>query len=301
MSWLHFVTYFLLCTFKFVLIAVPVIAIENAGDPRLDDYRNVPDPELVARGGMFVAEGRLVVRRLLTESSLATRSLLVTEPVRASLADVINARPQLAVYVTPQAVMSDITGFDIHRGCLALGERPRPVPWQDVVAGNDANPKSQTPNPKTVVVLERVANADNVGGVFRNAAAFGAVGVLLDAVSTDPLYRKAIRTSMGAALLVPFARAEPWPGVLHDLRERGFAVVAMTPAPSATTLRETVERIGGRPVAIVLGHEGEGLTRAALDACEYHTRISLTAGVDSLNVAAAAAVALYELRERGRT
>jgi tRNA G18 (ribose-2'-O)-methylase SpoU len=289
-----------------------VIPIDDAGDPRLDDYRNVPDPELVRRGGMFVAEGRLVVRRLLTESPFVTRSLLVTEPVRASLADVINARPQLAVYVVPQAVMSDITGFNIHRGCLALGERPRPVPWQDIVTRAPQLPtKSQIPDPKTqipepkaqspqiVIVLERIANADNVGGVFRNAAAFGAGAVLVDSASADPLYRKAIRTSMGAALLVPFARAEPWPGVVHDLRERGFAVIAMTPAPPAATLRETVEGIGGRPAAIVLGHEGEGLTRAALDACEYRARIPMAAGVDSLNVAAVSAVALYEMRRAG--
>ena len=278
-----------------------MIPVDDAADRRLEDYRNVPDPELVRRGGLFVAEGRLVARRLLTGSPLATRSLLVTEPVRASLADVITARPELAVYVVPQSVMSDITGFNIHRGCLALGERPPLAPWQDVVGGTDTHPTSRTPHHKPVVVLERVANADNVGGVFRNAAAFGAGGVLLDTVSTDPLYRKAIRTSMGAALVVPFARAEPWPGVLHDLRERGFAVVAMTPAPFAASLRETVERVAGRPAAIVLGHEGEGLTRAALDACEYHARIPITAAIDSLNVAAVAAVALYEWRERGRT
>jgi tRNA G18 (ribose-2'-O)-methylase SpoU len=275
---------------------MPVIAIENAGDPRLDDYRNVPDPDLVRRGGMFVAEGRLVVRRLLTESALATRSLLVTEPVRASLADVIDARPRLTVYVVPQAVMSGVTGFNIHRGCLALGERPRAVPWQDIIQ------QLSTPNaqlPSVVVALERVANADNVGGIFRNVAAFGAAAVLLDPLSTDPLYRKAIRTSMGAALLVPFARAEPWPEVLHGLRERGFAVVAMTPAPPAATLRETVAGIGGRPVAIVLGHEGEGLTRATLDACEYRARIPMAAAVDSLNVATAAAITLYEMRRAG--
>jgi tRNA G18 (ribose-2'-O)-methylase SpoU len=197
--------------------------------------------------------------------------------------------------VVPQSVMTSITGFHLHRGCLALGERPRPVPWQDIITGVTQIPKPNAQRPIVVVVLERVANADNVGGVFRNAAALGADAVLLDSVSTDPLYRKAIRTSMGAALLVPFARAEPWPGVLHDLRERGFAVIAMTPARSAPTLRETVEGIAGRRAAIVLGHEGEGLTRTALDACEYHARIPITGGIDSLNVAAAAAVALYEL------
>ncbi len=264
-----------------------MIPVEDAEDSRLDDYRNVPDPELVRRGGMFVAEGRLVVRRLLTESPFRTRSLMVTETAHQSLADVLGARRDLAVYVVPPSTMTAISGFNVHRGCLAIGERPQPARWQDIVASN-------------VVVLERVANPDNVGGVFRNAAAFGAGAVLLDAVSTDPLYRKAIRTSMGATLLVPFARAEPWPGVLHDLRERGFAVVAMTPASSAATLRATVEGIAGRPAAIVLGHEGEGLTREALDACEYRARIPMAAGVDSLNVATAVAIALYEMRRHER-
>jgi tRNA G18 (ribose-2'-O)-methylase SpoU len=141
-----------------------------------------------------------------------------------------------------------------------------------------------------------VANADNVGGVFRSAAAFGATAVLLDPDSTDPLYRKAIRTSMGAALQVPFARAEPWPGALSTLRERGFAVVALTPATGSRPLREVVDTVVPRSVAVVLGHEGEGLTDGTLAACEFHARIPISPGVDSLNVAAAAGIALYEVR-----
>ncbi len=267
---------FQLCTLHFLLISDPL-------DPRLDDYHNVPDPELVQRGGMFVAEGRLVVRRLLTESSLVTRSVMVTEAARASLDEVLVMRPDVPVYVVPPPVMNGITGFNIHRGCLALGERPQPSAWQDVVAGL-----------QTIVVLERVANADNVGGIFRNAAAFGVRAVLLDEASTDPLYRKAIRTSMGASLLVPFARAEPCPAVLRELRASGFATVAMTPATSASTVRSIADAVGARPVALVLGHEGDGLTTAALEACEYHARIPTTSTVDSLNVATAAAIALYE-------
>ena len=212
---------------------------------------------------------------------------MLTEPGRAVLADVIARRPDLPVYVVPPPLMGGITGFNIHRGCLAIGERPRPSAWQDLVTGA-----------KTIVVLERVANADNVGGVFRNAAAFGAEAVLLDAVSTDPLYRKAIRTSMGAALLVPFARAEPWPAVLHDLRERGFVVIGLTPAESAADIRATLDAVERRPVAIVVGHEDEGLSRDALDACEHRARIPIASGVDSLNVATASALALYEVSRR---
>lgn len=267
---------------------MPVASIDDPKDPRLEDYRNVPDPELIRRGGIFIAEGRLVVRRLLTDSPLATRSVMVTEPARESLADVVATRPNLPVYLVPPAVMNGITGFNIHRGCLAIGERAPEASWQEIVAGAGV-----------IVVLERVANADNVGGVFRNAAAFGAAGVLLDSVSTDPLYRKAIRTSMGAALVVPFARAEPWPGVLHELGERGFATVAMTPAPWAAPIRRAVDASGQRPVALVVGHEGEGLSRAALDACECHARIPIVSDVDSLNVATAAAIGLYEFRRAG--
>jgi tRNA G18 (ribose-2'-O)-methylase SpoU len=272
------------------LSAVPLIRIDDAGDERLGDYRGVSDADLAARNGLFIAEGRLVVRRLLAASRFPTRSVLVTEPALKALADVLDPIPTLPVFVVPQSVMNGVTGFNIHRGCLAIGERPTPARWPDVV---DQLP---TPNaqPPIVAVLERVANADNVGGVFRSAAAFGAGAVLLDPVSTDPLYRKAIRTSMGAALQVPFARAEPWPGALLELRRLGFAVIAMTPAPAAPVLRDVVRGVAGRRVAIVLGHEGEGLTPEALAACELQARIPISGHIDSLNVVAAAAIALYE-------
>jgi tRNA G18 (ribose-2'-O)-methylase SpoU len=260
---------------------VTLIRIDDTADPRLADYRGVSDPDLAVRGGLFVAEGRLVVRRLLAQSRLTARSVLVTEPALAALADVLDGRPGLPVFVVPQPVINDITGFNIHRGCLAIGERPEPGDWR-AIAG------------ELIVVLERVANADNIGGVFRSAAAFGAEAVLLDPVSTDPLYRKAIRTSMGAALQVPFARAEPWPAALRELSAQGFAVVAMTPAPAALSLREVVAAIAGRRVAIVLGHEGEGLTAQALEACDLQARVPISGDVDSLNVAATAAIALYE-------
>jgi tRNA G18 (ribose-2'-O)-methylase SpoU len=262
---------------------VTLIRIDDAGDERLDDYRGVSDPDLAARNGLFIAEGRLVVRRLLGASRFQTRSVLVTEPALAALKDVLPLQPSVPVFAVSQYLMNGITGFNIHRGCLAIGERGDPESWRGILAGQ-----------QLVVALERVANADNVGGIFRNVLAFGAGSVLLDPVSTDPLYRKAIRTSMGAALQVPFARAEPWPAALRALREIGFAVVAMTPAPEAPTLRNVVRAVAGRSVAIVLGHEGEGLTAEALAACEVQARIPISGNVDSLNVASAAAIALYE-------
>ena len=273
---------------------MPVIRIHDRGDTRLADYRAVSDPDEAVRRGLFVAEGRLVVRRLLTSSPFPTRSVLVTEPALAALEDVLTLHPKVPVFVVTQDVMNGITGFNIHRGCLAIGERPAPPAWQAVVE-QIRHRRTEVSSPNVVVCLERVANADNVGGVFRSAAAFGAGGVLLDPVSIDPLYRKAIRTSMGASLQVPFARAEPWPAALGELRRLGFAVVAMTPAPGAASLRDLVPTVAGRHVAIVLGHEGEGLTAEALAACEFHARIPISGDVDSLNVAVAAAIATYEI------
>ena len=261
------------------------LLVEDPLDSRLDDFRNVPDAELVRRRGIFVAEGRLVVRRLITESTFVTRSVILTDAAREAMADLIALRPDVPAYVVPQAVMDRVAGFHIHRGCLAIGEYPRPRPWQEVVA-----------EARMILALERIANADNVGGIFRSAAAFGADAVLLDPATTDPLYRKAIRTSMGAALVVPFARTQEWLTALSELRARGFAVAAMTPNPSAPALSAIARGFANRPVALVLGHEGDGLSGPALAACEFHARIPVTSSVDSLNVATTAAIALYDLR-----
>jgi tRNA G18 (ribose-2'-O)-methylase SpoU len=274
---------------------VPIIRTTDAADARLADYQGVSHPGLAASSGIFIAEGRLVVRRLLGSSRFATRSVLVTEPAMAALSDLLPRRPEVPVFLVSQQVMNTMAGFNIHRGCLAIGDRPSPTRWQDVVR---QLPTSNSQLPNVIVALERVANADNVGGVFRNASAFGTAGVLLDPDTTDPLYRKAIRTSMGAALQVPFARAEPWPDTLRELRQLGYVVVAMTPMATAAPLCEVAGTVTGRSVAIVLGHEGEGLTADALAACDLQARIPMTGDVDSLNVAAAAAIALYEFRRR---
>ena len=143
-------------------------------------------------------------------------------------------------------------------------------------------------------MLERVGNADNVGAIFRNASAFGAGGVLLQSDCADPLYRKSIRTSMAATLSMPFAAAEPWPAVLDELRGTGWMTVAMTPAGDAS-VRAAAQELAGSRIAIVLGHEGEGLTPGAMAACTRRARIPMAPGVDSVNVAVAAAIALYEM------
>jgi tRNA G18 (ribose-2'-O)-methylase SpoU len=270
---------------------VPVIRVDDPDDVRLAAYRNVPDHQLLADDGVFVAEGRLVVRRLLEAQRFPVRSVLVTDAALVPLVEVLKTSPELPVYVVPQAVINTITGFNIHRGCLAIGERPRPCNWRDLVK-----------SAHRVIALERIANADNVGSIFRSASAFGVDGVLLDRTSTDPLYRKAIRTSMGAALTMPFAHAEPWPDALYELARHEWAVVAMTPSSTSRSLVEIVPAISDRKVVVVVGHEGEGLSESTLDACTHRARIPMTNNVDSLNVATAAAIALYELHglNRGR-
>lgn len=264
-----------------------MLRIDSPEDERLDLYRLVADHDRLAARGLFVAEGRLVVRRLLA-GPLEAQSLLLTEAAWASLEDVLITGPSLPVYVVSQAVMNGVTGFNFHRGCLALGERPPDRPWQALATGA-----------RRLVALERVGNADNVGGVFRTAAAFGADGVLLQADCGDPLYRKSIRTSMGASLAVPFAWARSWPLALKELADRGWVTAAMTPAADAPGLRELAEAARERPFVVVLGHEGEGMTPSAVDACTHRARIAMADGVDSLNVVTAAAIALYELTRDG--
>jgi tRNA G18 (ribose-2'-O)-methylase SpoU len=224
------------------------------------------------------------VRRLLADSALSTQSVMVTEATMESLADVLLTRDGLPIYVVPQSVMNEIVGFNIHRGCLALGERPPRRSLADL-----------TTNTRRLVAMERVGNADNVGAIFRNAVAFGADGVLIGPSCTDPLYRKAIRTSMAAALTMPFADAQPWPGVLRDLHTEGWTVIAMTPSPTALPLADVADIVRGQPTVVVVGHEGEGLSSDSIAASSYQARIPIAAGVDSVNVATAVAIALYEL------
>jgi tRNA G18 (ribose-2'-O)-methylase SpoU len=263
---------------------LPVICIDTQDDPRLSVYRNVPDADLLTRHGLFVAEGRLVVRRLLADSTLSAQSVMVTEVAMESLADVLLTRDGLPIYVVPQQVMNAITGFNIHRGCLAIGERPPQRSLVDLAT-----------NTRRLVAMERVGNADNVGAIFRSAAALGAEGILVGPSCTDPLYRKAIRTSMAAALTMPFADAQPWPGVLRDLHTEGWTVIAMTPSPAALPLADVAEIVRGQRTVVLVGHEGEGLSSDSIAASSYQARIPIAAGVDSVNVATAVAIALYEL------
>jgi tRNA G18 (ribose-2'-O)-methylase SpoU len=264
---------------------VNIIRIEDPDDIRIAEYRNIPDPDLILRYGLFVAEGRYVVERLLTRSRFETRSVLVTEPAMAALKDVLETRGELPVYLVPKPLMNSITGFNIHQGCLAIGARPPAGSALEIAA-----------HAQRLIILEHVSDADNVGSICRNAAAFHVDGLLLGPSCTDPLYRKAIRTSMGASLTLPFAEIRPWPEAIHRLRDDGFAIIALTPRQTAPALRDVVALTAGRRIALVLGHEGNGLSDAALQTCDYQARIPVAPEIDSINVATAAAIALYELQ-----
>jgi tRNA G18 (ribose-2'-O)-methylase SpoU len=299
---------------------MPIIPVSDPGDARVAEYRNVRDGVLLREKGLFVAEGRLVVRQLLTTSRVRPQSLLVTEAALATLTDLLAVLPALPVYVAPQLVLNDIAGFNIHRGCLALGERPPPMALSDLVGDGSREPPSagehDTPGGTVsgirvrsdsargrrgdvvsrAVVLERVTNVDNVGGIFRTIAALGGHAVVLGPGCGDPLYRKAIRTSIGATLRVPFAPAEPWPEALGELTAAGFTLVALTPAPGADLLEDVAADLRARPrVALAVGAEGEGLSAAALEWADLRVRIPMAPGIDSINVAVAAAIALYRI------
>jgi tRNA G18 (ribose-2'-O)-methylase SpoU len=263
---------------------VPAEQISDPDDPRLADYRALTDIELRTRfeepHGLFVAEGELVLRRAV-RAGYRARSVLLDAKRLDQIADLdVGDAP---VYAAGQDLLEKLTGFHVHRGMLASFHRrelPSPAP---VLAGA-----------RRVVILEGVNNHTNVGAVFRGAAALGMDAVLLSPNCADPLYRRSVRVSMGEVFAVPYARLEPWPAALESVREAGFSVLALTLAAGATPIQDLSADRRRRP-ALLLGAEGSGLTPAALRSVDEHVVIPMHRGVDSLNVAAAAAVAFWEL------
>jgi len=257
----------------------PAVTVDSIDDPRVAAYRHIADPKALIELGVFVAEGRLVVRRLIDLRHWDIESILLTQPAADVLSDVLPATTA-PVYLASQEIMNGVAGFNIHRGCLAIVKRPQAPTLDRITAG----PLSR------VLVLEGVNNPDNVGGLFRSAAAFGIELVVLGPNSGDPLYRKAIRTSMGATLAVPFASAAQWPGALRDLRADGFTLVALTPSLKAAPLEEVWRHA---KLALLVGSEGDGLTEEAMRAATVRARIPMAGDVDSLNVTTAASIAMY--------
>lgn len=273
--------------------------ITTADDPRIAIYRDLKDAQL-DRAGSFIAEGRLIVRALLGDSRFAPRSLLLTPAALESVRDLVDpvagviGRPEIPVYLAAAPVLEAIAGFDVHRGCLAAAHRGPAPSASDALAGIPAGRA-------VVLVLEDVNNHDNIGGMFRCAAAFGVAAVLLTPGCVDPLYRKAVRVSMGSVLRVPWGWLDaaspsgiPAADAAAMLRLAGFRVLALTPAAGAIDLRDIDPRAHPR-VALMLGAEGPGLSPGALAAADVRVKIAMTGAIDSLNVTTAAAIALHHV------
>ena len=266
-----------------------IITITDPDDPRIAAYREVRERDLVGRRGGFIAEGEVVLNVLLGGGARHTAaSLLVADKRLARIAPLIeDLPPDVPVYAAGQAVMDAIAGFPIHRGILAYGLRAQDPGAESLLA--ELGPRA------IVLALFGISNHDNMGGLFRNAAAFGVDAVLLDGACCDPLYRKAIRVSVGAALKVPFARLQPGEDTLEMLSRAGFTVLALSP--------DGAERLAGlsRPdrAAVLLGAEGPGLPEDILRRART-VAIPMAAGWDSLNVAASSAIMLHELTMGGR-
>jgi tRNA G18 (ribose-2'-O)-methylase SpoU len=259
-----------------------VIERVDPDDPRLTDYRHVGDAGWLRAAGLFVAEGRLVVSRVVENRRFTPVSILVTPAALAALETRL-ASAGAPVYVCEQSGLNAIAGFNFHRGCLALVRRPESIAIDALFSAH------------VLIGLQGVGNPDNVGGIFRSAAALGAGGVVIDDSTADPLYRKAVRTSMGATFRVPFVRIDDWREAVGPLKRAGYRIVGLTPG-GEVDLHEVAP--GGHAL-LLAGAEGAGLTDDALSRCDLRARIAMSPGVDSLNVVVAVSIALHRLGDSG--
>ena len=262
-----------------------VVDVDDPADRRLDDFRDLNSvdrrPDLPSGKGLVIAEGVLVVQRMLA-SRFRPRAMLGTDRRLRELAADLDAT-DAPYYRATAEVMADVVGFHLNRGVLAAAQRPGELTVDQVLDGA-----------RTVAVLEGINDHENLGSIFRNAAGLGVDAVVFGIGCADPLYRRAVRVSMGHVLLVPYAWATAWPDDLKMLHDKGFSVVAMTPDPAAATLSEAMTSVGDNRVAILVGAEGPGLTETAMRASDIRVRIPMSRGTDSLNVATAAGLAFYE-------
>ncbi len=266
---------------------VPVVNITDPADDRVADYLCLTDVDLRTKfeppRGLFIAEGELVIRRAMRAGYRLRSALLGPEWVSSLPA--LNLSPDTPTYVAGAEVLKAITGFRVHRGVLASVHRRALPAGAALLAGA-----------RRVAVLEDVNTHTNVGAIFRCAAALGMDAVLLSPACADPLYRRAVRVSMGEVFAVPYARLEAWPADVDRIRAAGFRLLGLTPDLAATPLAD-LRLTAGERVALLLGAEGPGLSSATLARVEG-VRIPMSGGVDSLNVAAAAAVAFYVVGQR---
>jgi tRNA G18 (ribose-2'-O)-methylase SpoU len=265
-----------------------ISTIDDPADARIAAYRDIRERDLVGRDGMFVAEGKVVLEKLVESRTCHAVSLLVAGKRVSALAPLIARLPEaVPVYAAAQPVIDAVAGFPLHRGILALGRRVSSQSADELLAGITGE--------GDILLLSAIANHDNMGGIFRNAAAFGVKAVLLDSDCCDPLYRKAIRVSVGAALTMPYAWLERGEDPLALLGRHGFAAIALSPAGSM----ELAElRVGARN-ALLLGAEGPGLSPDLLDRAT-NVRIGMAAGFDSLNVATTSGIVLHHLAAERR-
>ncbi|MCX5690033.1 MAG: RNA methyltransferase [Planctomycetota bacterium] len=267
----------------------PLIPIDNPDDPRLADFRHLTDADLRAaqlngQAPFFIAESEGVVRHLI-DSPFPIRSILATHHhATVKMADVLGGLdPSIPIYTATESIIESITGFTFHRGVIACATRCPEPPLASILA-----------QARTLVICEDLSNIENLGAVFRNLACLIAspAAVLLAGSCCNPLNRRTLRVSMGHALRIPFATVEQWPASMEAIHAAGFTTYAMTPRPEASNLRE-VRR--GERTAIILGAEGPGLKDQTINASSHRIRIPMSPGSDSLNVATALAVALWQL------
>lgn len=270
--------------------------IDDASDPRLADYRGLTDVALrrvlEPAGGLYMAESAKVLERALNAGH-EPRSVLTAEKWLPVVARLLADRPDVPVYLVPDDVAEAVTGYTVHRGMLAAMHRPVDRPVAEVLRGA-----------RLVLVLEDIVDHTNVGAAFRAAAGLGADAVLVTPRCADPLYRRSVRVSMGTVFQVPWTRLPEWrrryaPGAADLLHDAGFRIAALALADDAVALDDYAED-PPRRVALLMGAEGDGLSRRALEAADDVVTIPMSGGVDSLNVASAAAVALWALRHATR-
>ena len=262
-----------------------ILHLDNVDDPRVADYRQLTDVKLRRRKepaeGLFMAESHQVISRALL-AGYPVRSVLTT-PRWLQAVESLGLPVETVVLVADEPLVNAITGYRVHRGALAAMSRT-PLPSVEEVVHHA----------RRVVVMEGIVDHTNVGAVFRSAAGLGFDAVLVDPTCADPLYRRSVRVSMGAVFNLPWTRAASWPAQLTSLSDHGWEILALTPQADAKAIQQVAADPPER-LALLLGSEGHGLSTAALDAVTQHVRIPMSADVDSLNVAAAAAVACYAL------
>ena len=261
--------------------------LESAADPRVADYTNLTDTALRRRKepaeGMYIAESSKVLRRAL-DAGHRPRSFFLAEKWIPDLQDLLDRFPEVPAYVGTADILEEITGFHLHRGALAAMERPEPLEL-DALLGSA----------RRIAVLEDIVDHTNIGAAFRSAAALGVDAVLITPRCADPLYRRAIRVSMGTVFQVPWVRLTQWPAGIGELQDQGFTVASLALSENSVTLDEFTA-VKHEKTAFILGTEGHGLQPSTLAASDYVVRIPMAGGVDSLNVAATAALVFYATR-----